>query len=113
MSQRNIFASGVRFLAKLIIACAVRSVGTKETNLKTSFSLANAFIDSFCVSSSPSVISIIGIIIVSCDRLLERIGVHHIRCTGTRAIKAFAQTPSQCFRREDWPARLLARLAEE
>ena len=46
------------------------------------------------------------IIIVSCDRLLERDWCAPYGARATHAIEAFDQTPSQCFRRGDWPARL-------
>ena len=52
------------------------------------------------------VISILGIIIVSCDRLLERDLCAPYGAWVTRAIEAFAQTTSRCFLRGDWPARL-------
>ena len=98
----------------------VRSVGTKETSLKMSFSLANAFIiiDSFyfffistyhslavatvkadstsmvaiCKRTHLGVISIFGIIIVSCDRLLER---DWCAPYGAWVTRAFDQTPSR------------------
>ena len=53
------------------------------------------------------VISILGIIIVSCDRLLERDWCAPYGLQATHAIKAFAQTPSRFFRRGDWLARLI------
>ena len=52
------------------------------------------------------VISILGIIIVSCDRLLERDWCAPYGARATRAIRPFVQTPSRFFRRGDWLARL-------
>ena len=39
----------------------------------------------------------------SCNHCITKI----IHSFATRAIKPFVQTPSRCFRRGDWPARLL------
>ena len=52
-----------------------------------------------CERTHIGVISILGIIIVSCDRLLERDWCVPYGARATHAIKAFAKTPSQCFRR--------------